>query len=302
MQGLPHRAVQPLHLVGEVLLAYAAVSITWSIGDKWMAYAKLAALSLPFLAGMWLRSLNSIWKGVIWIVGANLAASVVEYYGWGWEGYGLAGNPNYLGVALAIALAAALGNRWWYYVPILIAGVVWTYSRGAIMAGGVAIIIGLWHTHRATGWIACLLSILAIITLKAEGEAGAMAQRLGIWQDTINHLTFWGSGWGSFQQAYEGFAVKTNMTAMLTTHAYNDILETMFELGIGSVLVWWLIALCWQGQNRTDRLVCVTFAVAGFTYFPLWVVGPLFTLTLGHLSQTKDEKPWLAGTYGMLII
>ena len=121
-----------------------------------------------------------------------------------------------------------------------------------------------------------------------------MAQRLGIWQDTINHLTFFGSGWGSFQSAYEGFAVKTNMTLLIAPHAYNDALELMFDLGIGSILAWWLVALSWEGRNWPDRLVCLTFFVCGLTYFPLWIVGPFFTLTLGHLSQTKDQK-WHAG-------
>lgn len=288
MQGLFSR-IAPLHLVGGGLLTYAAVSISWSIGDKRMASVQLAALSLPFLLGTWLKSLDWFWRGFIWALFANLAVSLVEWYGYSWAGYGIAGNPNYFGVALALGLAAALGNRWWVYAVLLGSGLVWTYSRGAILAGGLACFFGLWHRARATGWIVALLALAAIAGLKYEGGASSMLNRLGIWQDTLNHLTFWGAGFGSFQAAYEGFAVKTNMTMLIAPHAYNDALELMFELGIGSVLAWWLVALCWEGQDRTDRLVCLTFFAAGLTYFPLWIVGPIFTLTLGHLSQTKDQ-------------
>lgn len=291
-QGLSRMG--PLHLVGGALLTYAAISISWSEGDKWMASVWLAMLSLSFVLGMWLKSLSWVWRVFIWILLANLGASLIEWYVYDWPGYGLAGNPNYLGVALAIAMAAAIGNRWWVYAVLLCGGLVWTNSRGAIIAGGVACFMGLWYHARATGWIAALLAISAGIWVKTDGGS-TLWQRLGIWQDSINHLTFFGSGWGSFQHTYTAFPIKTNMTALIAPHAYNDFLELAFELGIGAVLVWWLIAICFEGRNWADRLVCVTFGAAALTYFPLWVIGPLFTLTLGHLSQTKDENPWLVG-------
>jgi len=252
-------------------------------------------LLLPFILGAWLKSVHQVWLVVSWIALANTAMALVEWYGFGLDTYGLAGNPNYLGCLLALCLATAIGYQRWLFAFAFAGATLWTQSRGAILAGGLACFIGLWHRYRATGFILALLAILASLRLKGGPIDGSLYTRLGIWQDTVNHLTVFGSGFGSFSASYATFAVKTNMFSFTTDHVYNDFLELIFDLGLGSIPLWVLIAISFEGRNWPDRLVCLTFGTLSLTYFPLWFLGPLFTLSLGHLSQTKEENPWLVG-------
>lgn len=301
-QGLFVRRLEPLHLAGGALVVYAAISILWSVGDKRMASAHLLVLSLSFILGVFLHDLRRIWLLLLWASVANLAVALAEWHWWGFAGYGLAGNPNYLGCILAITLAAGIGYRFWWYLPVAIPALLWTQSRGAIFAGGVALMIGLWHRAKATGWIALLIALIVVSQVKTEGGAGSLLNRLGIWQDTMMNLTFFGHGWGSFQEAYTAFPVKTNMTGYIASHAYNDVLELLFELGIGSIFFWTLVLISFEGQHFPGRIICLTFFAAGLTYFPFWILGPVLMLTLGHLSQTKDENQWLVGNYELRTI
>lgn len=283
----------PLHLFGWASVAYAAASILWSTGDRVVAGIWLLVLVCTFLLGARLASIRGVWLCFCLLCTWNLVAALIEFYGMDFEGYGLAGNPNYFGCALALGVAAAIGYHFWWFLPIGLGGLAWVQSRGAIFAASVACFAGLWYRYRVTGFVVLAACIIAITQIRPETYGPF--HRLGIWQDTLNHLTFWGTGFGSFSAEYARFAVKTNAAFTLAGHAYNDILELIFSLGIGSVFVWGLIAVCFEGRDWPDRLICLTFGALSLTYFPLWVVGPLFTLTLGHLSQTKEHNPWLVG-------
>jgi hypothetical protein len=278
---------------GGAFLAYASVSLVWSPTEPLFPVARLALLAGAFAIGMRMRDLQQFWMWVNIALAANLALALIEYHLFGFDkaGYGLAGNPNYFGCALALGLAAAIAYRGWLAVAINIAGLGWCQSRGALFAGGVACLIGLWYSYRATGFIAMLLAILAMIVFKAD-LGMSLGARMGVWQVTTQHLTLWGTGFGSFQAAYTAWPVHINLI-QIAPHAYNDFLELVLELGVGAIPLWLLIALCWEGRNWADRLVAVTFLVLSLTYFPFAILGPIFALTLGHLSQTREENPWL---------
>lgn len=289
--SFPRHPAAPI--LGAAWLCYAALSLLWAKGDPVTASLQLAGLALGFSLGVWLKSIRLLWIGFYMVVGIALLLSGLN---WLQTGSNELVNPNMLGCVLAVALAAAIGYRHWAFIPVALGGLWFCESRTALIGACAAVLVGFWQRFRATGILLALLAVLCILTATKVSAGDSLWHRLGVWQDTLNHLTFWGSGWGSFSAEYAGFAVKRNMTMLLAPHAYNDILEMLFELGIGSTFLWAAIAFSLEGQNPTDRLVCLTFLTLSLTYFPLVVAGPMVALSLGHLSQTKDESPWLVGS------
>ena len=131
-----------------------------------------------------------------------------------------------------------------------------------------------------------VLSCRLIVVRFTHNDVSTIFQRVGIWQDTINHLTIRGHGFGSFADAYAMWSPHTNVTFYLPSHAYNDPLELMSDLGLGAILVWLFIALC-LGPDRQHRAIFFTFGVLSLTYFPFWIppCAQLAMFALGQLSK-----------------
>ena len=289
--------LHPETIFGLGFLAWAGVSLTWSTSPQQGALL-LALLAGGYVLGQQMRDLRKLW--VCLLVGAslNLVLAFAEFAVW-WNGgdfrwYGLAGGSGQMGCVMAVCFAAALGYRQLWFIPIGGIGLVYAGNRGAMAAAGVACLIALWRNYRATAMCLLLLAILAGLVLRDDAGA-SFVSRLGIWQDTINHLTPLGHGFGSFAAEYAAWPKRTAPALQLAPHAYNDTLELLFDLGLGSVLAWLCVIFAMEGRNRADHLVCWTFLTLSLSFFPLWVIGPAFTLSLGHLARTRGEKPWRAG-------
>jgi len=289
---LPNHHQVPV-LLGVAATIYAATSLFWSSGDLAVNAAQISVLAGAFFLGVWMRNIKEVW--VYYETFVCLCFAVSFGYWLLYDSNELL-NPNILGCALALGLAAAIGYRHWVFLAVVPVGLWFCASRAAWAGAAAAVFVGFWHTYRATGWCLALLSILGATLAPKISASESLWHRLGVWQDTLNNLSFWGAGWGAWADAYHGFALHRNMTLMFPPHAYNDILELLFDLGIGSVLIWALVAVSLEGRDRTDRLVLIVFFVLSLTYFPLTFVGPMVALSLGHLSQTKEKSPWLAGS------
>lgn len=276
-------------------VGWAGLSLLWS-PTPWEGGALLALLVCGWAVGQWAQDLRRLWVGLCAAASLNLLFAFLEFALW-WDGgdfrwYGLAGSSGRLGAVMAMGFAAALAYRIWWFLPIGAVGLLYASSRGALAAAGIATMIYLWRSHRATAMCLALLSILAGLVLRDDAGASLIG-RLGIWQDAINHLTLWGHGLGSFAAEYASWPRHTAPVGQLSGHAYNDILELIFDLGVGSAFAWACIVAAFE-RHGPDRLICVTFAILGLAYFPLWVVGPAFTMSLAHLAN-HGAKLWRAG-------
>lgn len=275
-------ALGPVALAGSAFVAYAAATTT-----TLPAFVLLFSLVVSFIIGLFLSSTRWVWFGLAVVVTANLAiALTIDGIPWG-----LYGNPNVLGCAIAFALAGAIAYRWLWFIPIAIYGIWLSHSRAAAFGAGVAVVLGLWHWSRYWAFIAFLLVIVAVLAMPGH-SIDSLTQRMGIWQDTLNHLTPLGRGWGSFFDAYWAFPIHTNLTLIRANHAYNDVLELIFELGIGAIPLWFVILISLEGAGHREWLIVAAFAALSLTYFPLYIplVGQLFALTLGHaLKGTLND-------------
>ncbi|MBZ5616226.1 MAG: hypothetical protein LAO23_19635 [Acidobacteriia bacterium] len=282
-----------IHLPAIAFLAYAGASLAWSPGDVPWAAALLLSLALAYGLGLWLRDLYWLWFGYCVVLAANVPIAIA-FKAFGLSDLsgiqGLFGNPNYLACALAMGVAGALSYRLWWYLPFGVVGLLLCQSRGAMLAAGVVGMLALWSRFRATAMIVGLLSIYALLHFtetKSGYEASAVLQRLGIWQDTMNHFTIFGRGFGSFSTAYAAWPVHTNMTLILPQHAYNDAVELIFDLGIGAIPLWFAVAVALEGSG--PRLPLVAFLILSLAFFPFFIspVGQFLALTLGHLTRRE---------------
>lgn len=268
--------LSPHSILGIGFVAYASASLVWGKGDKAYALTYLVFMVSAYLLGQITRS-DRTWIGV-----CVLSIAIFAIQPW------FIVNPNVLGCFLAISVAGAIAYRLWYFLPFLFAGLWWGQSRGALFATGVVCFVGLWRWSRFWALILPLAAILLILTQKPESIM-PIASRLGVWQDTINHLIPFGHGWGSFQAHYAAFPVRTNMTLELAPHAYNDYLELISDLGIGALFLFLLVIIAWERDNPAAKLILLTFFALSLTYFPLWIpiVGHLFAYALGDLTSQE---------------
>lgn len=260
--------------IGTLLVAYASVTAT-----SWLSCAYLWSLAAAYVTGYFLPTLRPIWLGV----GTGLCLWLVARYHVPFEL-----NPNALGAALALAFAAALAYEWYGGAAIMFAGAVLTQSRTAILAIGVVAFVACWKVSKLIAVCAALATV-ALIWAYSGGRSESLLARFGIWQDTLNHLTFWGHGWGSFAQTYAEWPVKTNMTFALAPAVYNDYLQLVFELGIVSALAWVLVMFSLEGEGRSLPLLAL--ATLSLSFFPLYIpiVGHLGLLALGHAAQRSYQ-------------
>lgn len=269
---------------GLAFICYAAASVLWVPKHTLESSVFLVTLVLAFWLGYFLRSMCWLWVGFCSFLCINLAFHLWE------DAWGVYGNPNYFGCALAIGLASALAYRLWPFLPVLAGGLWLTQSRGAILGASAALFIWAWPKYKATAICLVGLGVVAILN-SSHGQADGMWQRLGIWQDTLNHLTIWGAGWGSFYEAYWTFPIKTNMGFARAGHAYNDLLELTFELGLGVVLLWAFVIKIMSESTHETKLIIWTYLACALTFFPLyvWPIGPLVAATLGHLVKEQSD-------------
>jgi hypothetical protein len=267
--------------VGAIAVAYALASLLWAPETQPWALAELASLVVAFAVGRIMTGHEYIWGTLIW----STAIAICIYVAFPII------NPDYIACVIALASIAAIAFDVWWMLPIFAFGLWFTANRGAIIAAGVGAGYFLFKRFPATAICGGLLAVLAAIIIKHGG--GSFFQRVGIWQDTLNHLTIWGHGFGSFATTYATWSPHTNVTFYLPSHAYNDSLELISDLGLGAIPLWLFIAIC-LGSDRRHRAIFLTFIALGFTYYPLWIppCAQLAFFALGQLSK--------GATYGTL--
>ena len=264
--------------VGAIAIAYALTSLLWAPEGQPWAFAELASLCVAFALGRMLYVQKTIWTVLVWVVSAATIAYVI---------FPII-NPNYFGCVIALAFVIAVAFNIWWHLPFLAFGLWFTADRGAIIASGVGAGYYIFKYFPATAICTALLAIPLAIVIKHDNGA-SLFQRIGIWQDTLEHMTFFGHGFGSFAATYATWSPHTNITFYLPTHAYNDSLELVSDLGLGAIPIWIFIALC-LGPDRGHRAIFLTFVVLGFSYYPLWIppCAQIAVFVLGTLSRDTN--------------
>lgn len=302
------------HTLGVAFLAHAGLSTLWTpvplqgIGSLWL----LSILTGAFLFGSIHQQFAPLYRGLAIGVAISTALAIPQlYFDWQgiyqfWRPAGLFINPGVYGETCALVLVALIASRQYWPTLLVAPGIYLSSSRTAVVACAAAAIVAAWDKVASLGpdrpalWqnpyvlsstvVLALLGCIALhSTLHREPNWWTSpAERLAIWRDTADGLTWAGRGAGSFLITYPLVASRTDTMATRPEHAHSDVLELAYEFGLGTLPLAILVALALCAPVAPERYLLVAFLAIAALSFPLRlpVEGFLGAFALGRLCRS----------------
>lgn len=253
--------------VAAMLFLVAAEATRDEVHAAWLAFAAGVSLSAPFAVAQWL-GWHPVWEIH---VGAGLFLSVFM------------SNE-----AAALALIGAVGlGCWWLAigpaVVLLVAG-----GRTPALSIGVALLTALWLSASFRGRVYVSLvyayGALLVLALWRGGHLGGwgfVADRWEIWTRYVSNVNPWGDGLGSAAIAVQGYE-----------YAHNEFIQFAFELGIGSVALWAVVAHAMGARPILERVGLAALLAQCMVYFPLHAPAPVLVgaLLAGGLCGERARE------------
>ena len=291
---------------GAMFLGYGALSLTWTPDAATGAneLVHLCVLALVFLVGTALYDLRGMFRGLAVGIGVN---GVLCYAQWLWATLqpgvplvpwfdqvspdarypaGLFFNHNFLAEAAVLALVGALVYRDWYFALPSALTLALVHSRASIVALAT---YGLFRMMRSgTFWLGYLVATCAVIAMYCTGVDNVSAlERLANWHELANGISLLGSGLGAYQVYFSH-----------AEHAHNDILQVVFEVGMGAAPMALLVLCALRRGGELCAVVGVVGVLALFGFpLELPISGFVGALALGCLC-TRSSELRLAGRSG----
>lgn len=296
-----------INVLGVVLIAWAAASFLWT-GSKLDGIDEIAKLVLvigcAFLIGQETTDLRPAYLGLAIGLVASSGVSIAQYMGFNpvvtgdFQPHvtppGLWVNPNTQAEISVPVFAAALMSfhwrRWWPLLVGMLPAAFFGHARGPLI--GLALAAFVWCVSRWRFKAVLALVPIGLALLFAAPDkwrdGHSLDEHVAIWSDTIDGVSAWGRGIGSFYTLFPEHATREDTSRARPDHAHSDPLELLFELGWpGAVLCAALFLACLFGAAETERLVIICLAVEAATGFPLHNAGTqyLFGLVAGHAAR-----------------
>jgi hypothetical protein len=290
----------PAHLLGALLLAWGATTLLWtsSLPDGLNALWQLFLIAGCFIIGTTQASLRPVYVGAGLGLAVNSAFVLLQWWGLhplpttpGIVGMGaLFINPNYLAGAAAIVLVALAGCRLWWPAALVLPCLLVPGARTAFAAVTVPALVWLWGRSRVA---AVLGMALVLVAFPASHwlvyHFGSDGERLLIWQDTAQNLTWLGHGLGSF---YTSFAGHTHIDLLSSrpAHAHSDALELAYETGWpGVILCLTLLVYILAAPRQVETYVLLALLTEAALDMPLHFPVPQFLggLVAGGLCRDR---------------
>jgi len=237
---------------------------------------------------------------------------------------GALGMMSLLGIFLSFAYLLLSRGSWTRVLvglsfPILIGGLVCSWSRAAMLGVAVAALLlpltmGAARLRVILPGLVCLLALVVGVAVSPNlrerlaffgtgAVDGSIEGRLGCWRALLNYLAaspgvlLTGVGTQNFQYALRESAEVVNLSA-----AHNQYLHLLAEIGLGGVTVFllWLAVLLrfllrWQRQAR-DRVEKVLPGILIAVLAGILVSG----FTQESLAPSASMVPWLLHFYLIL--
>lgn len=229
------------------------------------AQREVGILPAPCWAGTFLRDFY-IGLGLI---GAASSVFALAQWGFGWYPFPVWGtarppgfffNPVHAAQTLAVIGVGLYVRRLYWLIPGLLPGLYLAHSRG----GWAALALGVLATHfRQPLWF--LVAALAAAVALTLHPSPSDFQRLEIWHAAWINLTFWGNGIGSFWDLYMGSPTQL----IHPEYAHNDYLQTLFELGVWSVIPFGVVAWAASRTSARDWPVLISVMFMACFSFPI---------------------------------
>lgn len=276
----------PSHWWGIALLLWATISLLWTdvFDDGLGELAQFTFMGAAFLIAAEQNSGAALYRGLGLGMLVSFVVVILQLGGLDpvvvapstASPTGLFVNSNLLGwTAAAIFVVLIAQGRWFDYalsIPILFC-LLMSDCRSAI---GVAFLCFLGLAWQRSKWfggpISALVAALLIHRYHRFQDMASVMQRTEIWRDTAKGLTPIGHGIGSFYSMFDAYS--TGLTAegywLDLSHAHNDALEMVFELGVpGIVFIGIIIALAFRYGGKPEKYGLACMGILAMVGFPL---------------------------------
>lgn len=282
-----HRgAFGPGHWLGLTSLLYAAASVLWSptyldgLNGLWHT----SILALSFWLGATTYQFERLFKGLALGLGVSSAAALAQYLGWTaiptsdpefGHPAGLFFNSTLLGALCAITTLGLVEFRLWPYILLPLPGLLLSQSRGAWAITIFGLLSRIIPFPILIGLGASFAILLTLHPTQSD------IQRIYLWHLAWDHLTLFGHGAGSWSTVYYvAYDTLFHSPVRLTqpTFTHNDYLQLWFELGIGAIPIYALLALALTQTHHTGWATLLSCAVLALFYFPLQTPVTAFIL------------------------
>lgn len=261
---------------GFIFICYAALSLIWTeiLNIAWFSLLKLIMLGCVFWIGQNIKDLTPIFKGLALGLGVSVLVTVANKLGFITDVYslnsmaaGLFVNPNIYSEISAILFISLLIFKLWWWIPITLPGLILVQSRTAFVGLGAGLFILLWGYNKSYAIASTLvLFIIAAILYKGGFALPSIHERFDMWADTIQGIKILGNGVGSYEPLFPYYATHIDTELARPKYAHNDLLNIIFEFGIGSVLFLMVIFNVFK-TKRLELVILITiFVISLFTY------------------------------------
>lgn len=277
------------HFLGILCISYAALSLLWTpnIWDGLRGMSELAILAGLFHIGAAAPSLRPVYVGAALGLSVSSLLAVMQLFGLELVdriegptgmGAGLFMNRNYLGEPAALVLIGLIGHRLWWAVPLVLPAILLPTARGALLGLGVAGGVWLWGRSRVAAAVIILVIFCAASVAAYVGVNASFPDRLTIWAATLDGMTWFGNGIGSFFTTFPSHAPGWDFLISRPVHAHNDWLELVYELGLPAavLLAASSVLLFSQSCAKPECLILIALITEACLGFPLHFPATLF--------------------------
>ena len=293
--------VTPITVLGALFLAYASISLLWSPHGL-LELMQLLALASVFVWGLALKDLRNVTIGLSVGLAVSSVIAILQYFKAELliinftKFSGLFINSNIYAEVSGMIFILLIINKLWWYIPVTIPGLL-VSSRAVVLALGVSLAMFIWHKSKiasigivlASWFIALKLSFRdALIDLSSASSINTQSIniRFNIWLDMLQGFNLFGNGIGSFVYLFPYYNKHLDTTVSLAEYAHNDLMQLIFELGIGALPLVMIVGLLLK-INHEYRNALVFFIIIGFFGFPLHMPVTAFIVALVAAQLAK---------------
>lgn len=294
-----------IHVLGMLFLSYSALSLLWSPHGM-LELMQLLALASVFVWGSTLKDLKSVTKGLSIGLAFSSVLAIFQFLGFNEFVYsgtvrpsGLFFNSNIFAEISGMVLLLILINKLWWYIPVALPGLM-VSSRAVILGLGVSLAMLTWSKSKILSFVILISSwlIAYFITFSnvlninpatiGSNSTVSIFQRLYVWEDMLAGFTIFGNGIGSFVFKFPEYNKHIDGSVTLVEYAHNDLLQLIFELGIGSIPLMFIVALLLMVKNDY-KSAFIFFIVIGIFGFPLHmpITAFMFALVAAQLAKSS---------------
>lgn len=290
--------------LGFIFICYAALSLLWvkSLNISFFYFVQLLALAGVYVIGQNIKDIKIIFKGLALGLGVSSIAAIYQYLG-NHSIYSLndavAGffiNPNIYSEISAILLIGLIVLKLWVWIPVTLPGLILVQSRAAMLGLAVGLLFYLWQFNRklAIG-LTLTLCLTASYFYWGRFDLSSIYERFNLWADTIQGFKFFGNGIGSYETMFPFYATHLNTEIARPKFAHNDLLQAIFEFGVGSIFII-LAVLNVFNSKKKETIILYTILVISFFTYPLHVPATSFIafLVAGYINSniTTNRNFW----------